>query len=222
MHFITICTGKKLQCAKETAASIGSEERDETKSRLEKIGNVSRPVLIKCLPLCEMQYIESEKSFAKYPQPHLFFYEPIFCEVGSHIWQNSCQNEDRRFFLDKSYPELCSSLKTFSEFFDKNGSCKEEDWPRNFMQKHGKPDITLSKAMYQYASENLAFVHVFIQSPYVTKIQRDVAMTMISYIANMGGLLGLCLGFSLISLIEILFWCFCCCKNVTKDVCLRY
>ena len=90
------------------------------------------------------------------------------------------------------------------------------------MQKHGKPDITLSEAMYQYASENLAFVHVFIQSPYVTKIQRDVAMTLISYIANMGGLLGLCLGFSLISLIEILFWCFCCCKNVTKDLYLRY
>ena len=57
-------------------------------------------------------------------------------------------------------------MLVFSEFFDKNGSCKEEDWPRNFMQKHGEPDIVLSKAMNQYASENLAMVHVFIQSPF--------------------------------------------------------
>ena len=42
-----------------------------------------------------------------------------------------------------------------------------------------------------------------IQSPYVTKIKRDVAMTFTSYVANTGGLLGLCLGFSFISLVEI-------------------
>ena len=62
--------------------------------------------------------------------------------------------------------------------------------------------------MYKYGRKNLALVHVMIQSPYVTKIKRDVAMTFTTYIANSGGLLGLCLGFSLMSGIEIIF-CLC-------------
>ena len=60
----------------------------------------------------------------------------------------------------------------------------------------------------------LALIHVMIQSPYVTKIKRDVAMTFTSYVANTGGLLGLCLGFSFISLVEILFWVCCCLRQV--------
>ena len=62
--------------------------------------------------------------------------------------------------------------------------------------------------MYKYGEKNLALIHVMIQSPYVTKIKRDVAMTFTTYIANSGGLLGLCLGFSFMSGIEIMF-CFC-------------
>ena len=60
--------------------------------------------------------------------------------------------------------------------------------------------------MYIYGRENLAMVHVMIQSPYVTKIRRDVAMTFTTFIANSGGLLGLCIGFSFMSGIEIIFF----------------
>ena len=72
--------------------------------------------------------------------------------------------------------------------------------------------------MYQYGKKNLAVVKIMMQSPYVTKIKRDVAMTFVDYIANSGGLLGLCLGFSFISGIEIIFWFFCCCKEFKKSV----
>ena len=42
-------------------------------------------------------------------------------------------------------------------------------------------------------------MHVMVQSPYVTVFKRDVAMSALTYIANTGGLLGLCLGFSIVS-----------------------
>ena len=45
-----------------------------------------------------------------------------------------------------------------------------------------------------------------IQSPYITKMKRDVSITYTNYVANTGGILGLCIGFSFISIIEILFW----------------
>ena len=55
-----------------------------------------------------------------------------------------------------------------------------------------------------------------IQSPYVIKLKRDVAMTFTTYIANSGGLLGLCLGFSLMSGIEIIFCLFWFCGEFKK------
>ena len=87
------------------------------------------------------------------------------------------------------------------------GPC--ELWPGNYFEKFNKPNVTLREEVYNYGRQNLALIHVMIQSPYVTKIKRDVAMTFTTYIANSGGLLGLCVGFSFMSGIEILFY-FCC------------
>ena len=41
-------------------------------------------------------------------------------------------------------------------------------------------------------------------------------MTFTTYVANSGGLLGLCVGFSFISGIELIFW-FCCCSRIFKN-----
>ena len=50
--------------------------------------------------------------------------------------------------------------------------------------------------------------NIFIKDPYAKRFQKDEKITKTSYIANSGGLLGLCMGFSLISGAEILFHCF--------------
>ena len=97
--------------------------------------------------------------------------------------------------------------------------CKQ--WPENYFEKYDEPNDTLVEEMYKYGSKNLALIHVMIQSPYVTKIKRDVAMTFTTYIANSGGLLGLCLGFSFMSGIEIMF-CLCwLCREFEKKACSK-
>lgn len=60
----------------------------------------------------------------------------------------------------------------------------------------------------RYAKENLVMFNIFIKDPYAKRFQKDEKITKTSYIANSGGLLGLCMGFSLISAAEILFHCF--------------
>ena len=57
-----------------------------------------------------------------------------------------------------------------------------------------------------------------VQSPYITKITRDVAMSFITFVANSGGLLGLCIGFSFISAIELLYWICCICNIGRKKM----
>ena len=46
-----------------------------------------------------------------------------------------------------------------------------------------------------------------LQDPVVTRIMRDEKIPIISFVANTGGLLGLCMGFSLVSVFEIMYHC---------------
>ena len=63
-------------------------------------------------------------------------------------------------------------------------------------------------SLSEYARENLVMFNIFIKDPYAKRFQKDEKITKTSYIANSGGLLGLCMGFSLISAAEILYHCF--------------
>lgn len=46
-----------------------------------------------------------------------------------------------------------------------------------------------------------------IKDSFATKIVRDEKVPITSFIANVGGLLGLCMGFSLVSVVEMVYFC---------------
>ena len=213
--FLPVCTGEKLHCAHSRMLFENITGNDfvmpEVMENPEKIGNITRPNSIKCLPSCDVQENNNQMSYAPYPQKRNFFHQKTFCHVASHVWQITCQNENRRFFIDKSQPNLCKVLSSYEEYFGKKSTC--ENWPTNYFEDHDVANDSLVNELYEYGRENLAFTQVMMQSPYVTFIKREAAMTFTSYVANTGGLLGLCLGFSFISGIEIIFWCCCCCRG---------
>merc|ERR1719510_2334710 len=64
--------------------------------------------------------------------------------------------------------------------------------------------------VYKYARENLAIINIFIKESYTKRFRKTEKMSRISYIASSGGLLGLCMGFSFVSLAEIAYHCFLC------------
>ena len=64
--------------------------------------------------------------------------------------------------------------------------------------------------IYNYARENLAIINMFIKESYTKRFRKTEKMSRISYIASSGGLLGLCMGFSFVSLAEIAYHCFLC------------
>lgn len=60
--------------------------------------------------------------------------------------------------------------------------------------------------------ENILKIKAFFsispfQDPVVTRIKRDQKIPIIGFVANTGGLLGLCMGFSLVSAFEIVYHC---------------
>jgi hypothetical protein len=57
--------------------------------------------------------------------------------------------------------------------------------------------------LYNYARQNLALVNIYIKQPVVTRILRDQRIPMIWFVANCGGILGLCMGFSIVTVFEV-------------------
>ena len=73
------------------------------------------------------------------------------------------------------------------------------------LRKHYLFLFSLEENIFRYAKHNLAVVNVYIKDPVVTRILRDQKIPIIAFVANTGGLLGLCMGFSLVSLFEIVY-----------------
>ena len=123
--YIPRCRGEKLHCANARKKSLGMEsvapENDiivrEALESPDVIGNITRPKTIKCMPACKVQENNDQISIAAYPQQDIFFHQKLFCDVASHIWQKTCQDESRAYFLNRKQPLLCRVLKNFDEFF---------------------------------------------------------------------------------------------------------
>ena len=69
----------------------------------------------------------------------------------------------------------------------------------------------LSPDMSDTALSDFSFSISFLQEPYTKRFRKTEKMSRTAYIASSGGLLGLCMGFSFVSLAEIAYHCFICC-----------
>ncbi len=60
--------------------------------------------------------------------------------------------------------------------------------------------------MREVAFFRQALVRVYIKQPVVTRIVRDERLPVIWFVANCGGILGLCMGFSIVTVFEVLHY----------------
>ena len=58
---------------------------------------------------------------------------------------------------------------------------------------------------YVIPRDNLVEVGIFLRDPFYVKIEREMRISQLANMSNIGGLLGLILGFSFISVIELLY-----------------
>ena len=60
--------------------------------------------------------------------------------------------------------------------------------------------------MYDAYEKDISAVTFFFESNTAFEFERNLRMTWIDLVSQIGGLLGLCLGFSLVSLVELVYW----------------
>lgn len=68
--------------------------------------------------------------------------------------------------------------------------------------------IKLRMNIFSYAEKNMAMVVVYVRDPYATRYVTGERMGAISFTGSIGGLMGLFLGGSAMSLIEVVYFCF--------------
>ena len=103
--------------------------------------------------------------------------------------------------LESRYPKLC---KVVTKYAAVNKSCE-----KNIEAIKYSEDV--KDELYEYSKNNLAWINVYFSQTFIRKLVRDGKYSFTGFIANIGGLMGLCMGFSLVSVAELIF--FCCTKS---------
>jgi len=168
---------------------------------IDTVDNVTK----ECLSNCEDQTNDLFVTTSNYPNRKTFKDREEFCILGKKLLTRTCKFP-KRVPLTADFPHLCSTLELFPEFLT---HCKNNRWRRERLENKTLA-LAIEGEIYNYAKSNLAIINIFIKEPYSKRFRKTEKMSRIAYIASSGGLLGLCMGFSFVSLAEILYHCFIC------------
>ena len=187
------CTGSNLTCMNNILYHI--DQYDHV--------NVNGGKL-KCRSSCEDQVNNLFVTTSTYPNANTFRYREEFCIMLQKILQK-CKSSKRRP-LQNRYPNICSQLRPLADVHPSR-FCPNNEWkPRESgIDNCTEAKCDIEDTILHYAKENLVMLHVLIKEPYVKRYVKDEKMPIISYIANIGGLLGLWLGFSIITGVEMVY-----------------
>ncbi len=155
----------------------------------------------KCLPSCEYQTISTSITSATYPFEANFHETKTFCHVLLKLVQ-ICQNPQRAAIFEKSYDSNEITCNEVLNAHQVNKLCTEDKKP---IIKAIKKNPKAKKFIFKYAAENFALLRVLISNPYYTLIIQDEEFSYITFMGNIGGLLGLSMGLSFISIFEIVY-----------------
>ena len=191
---INPCIGESLTCMNDILYRVGSNQYVDANGRK-----------MKCRSSCEDQVNKLFVSTASYPNANTFRYREEFCLILPRIL-HKCKGV-KKASLEHKYPGICTKLDPL-QGLNPNKFCFNNQWdPTGSGIKNCTEQrcYDIEKSVYEYARDNMVIIHISIKDPYVKKFKKDEKMPIISYIANLGGLLGFVLGFSIITGIEVLY-----------------
>ena len=185
------CSGKSLRCFQDVFYYIGKyrsvEDRGETKP---------------CLAACEDQTFSVTVTNSKYPGEESYNHRPAFCVIVRKLYSITCPDRSLRRSLEKRYPGLCKDVVDVVE----DSAC-DDLWTKGGLGEDEERIDQFETAILRYMRENTALLNIYLKEPYCEKISQNVHITLSTLIANIGGILGLCLGASIITIVEIVWYC---------------
>ncbi len=175
---------------------------------MEKFGNAelsealnSQNKSMKCHQRCELQTETPTFTSSMFPIEATFPKHYFFCLTLMKV-ARICKDPFRRKTFENSLDH--TSEITCEAILNTNQTlCSSSNVQPNATLIKQNPE--LSSFILKYARNNFALLNVLIKDPYYTLIKRDEQITLITFIANAGGLMGLCMGLGAVSSFEIFY-----------------
>jgi len=191
-----VCKGEKLNCVRNLIKQIG-----EFTEVLDLQTNTTRT----CIAACDTTYYtEVTPSAADFPSMETFLKTWESCIVGKKL-VDTC-NDFRRGPLEEAYPGICNLIKWIE---DNDAFCKKDNvWDTLLLQSSpGEFDYQLFRTLLaRYARENVAVVNVFLNAPQTQILGVNEKTSIIDAVSSVGGLLGLFMGFTFVTVAEIIYF----------------
>ncbi len=156
---------------------------------------------MKCQPRCEQQTEIPTFTSSQFPVAETFAENTFFCLTLSKL-AKICNETDKAKIFEAGKDQAKIKCKDILNANNTQNLCSADMRPD--VVKIQKNTI-LNDFIINYASKNLAVLEIIIKDPYYTLIIRDELSPIISFLGNTGGLLGLCMGLSLVSIFEVFF-----------------
>ncbi len=159
----------------------------------------------KCLPRCESQTETPTFTFSPFPIKSTFFQHKYFCIALEKV-ARICSNQKKAKIFESAHFEYQITCNDILNANNTEKLCNSQMQPNNTMVKGNSK---VANFLLKYTKENLAMFQVLFKDPYYLLIKRDEQISFISFLGNTGGLLGLCMGMSLVSIFEIVYHLLC-------------
>ena len=190
-----ICQGEALTCMHQVNKEMGkwTEVSD-------MLTNSSRTCFSACDTTSYSKVIVGSSTF---PNPATFIYTKESCIIARKL-VSTC-SDPRKESLIAWYPTLCQQIEWIK---DNNAFCSNEKWDVNHLRSNLSAFnfTNFAEVLTKYTSENVAMVKIFMREPFAEVLLRSVETSEIDFISSVGGLLGLCMGFSFVTLAEIFYY----------------
>ena len=151
---------------------------------------------------CEETKFAFRVSENDFPDSRAFRTDVNFCRLVDKL-KDSCENE-KRHVLALEHPNLCPAVAMLE-----GKPCSNEALT-NLTELD---EYRLEREVSEYASRNLVKLDVFYSTHTARKYVWEEKMSIWSFVGDLGGLMGLFLGLSFISLAEIVFFV---CLGISK------
>jgi hypothetical protein len=155
-----------------------------------------------CLLPCTFQSETVTVTTANYPNWALFSQRKDACLTLQKL-ARLCDRPFGKLVLESSLQTNAINCDIILKANNTEKICEENDFLNTKSISHSKDLVDF---MVKYARDNLAVVTIFIKDPFYTSILREEEIPFITFLGNIGGLLGFLLGMSLISCFEVFYY----------------
>ena len=157
-----------------------------------------------CMAACHTtSYSNVMIGSSSFPNSAVLFQTKESCIIARKLL-STCRDA-RKSALESWYPGLCEQI----EWLNKNNEfCLNNQW-NIILLKSKELDFNFTKFteyLTRYISENVAVVKVFMKEPFAEVLARNIHTTETDFVSDIGGLLGLSMGFSFVTLAEIMYY----------------